>query len=442
MPPRTRYAPVGASHVAYQVSGDGPVDVLFIPEFATHVEMMWEEPHFVRVLERLQAFGRLITFDKRGTGLSDPVAVADATMVENWVADAVAVLDDVGSRRAAVIAAGAGVPAALMLAATHPRRTIALALLNGWVRLARADDFPIGHPPDMLEAVPDYFNNTWGTGDGLRYFAPDLARDPRVLEWFGRYERNSTSPGMAVAVNRVSSELDLRPILTSIQVPTLVMHRERDMVLPCSQGRFIAEHISGAELRVLPGESHVVFGPDADEWLDEAEEFITGRRGEERVNRVLATMLFTDLVGSTETAERLGDDRWKDLLDRHDAAVRTEIARFSGKERETTGDGFLVTFAGPAHAIRCAMATGAAVRSLGLEIRAGVHTGEIELRGDGMDGIGVHIANRVMAAAGPSEVMVSRTVVDLVAGSGLEFEPRGEHKLKGVSGSWQLYALT
>ena len=297
MRPRTRYAPVGASHVAYQVSGDGPIDVLFIPEFATHVEMMWDEPQFVRVLERLQAFGRLITFDKRGTGLSDPVAVADATMVENWVADAIAVLDAVGSRRAAVIAAGAGVPAALMLAATHPRRTIALALLNGWVRLARADDFPIGHPPDMLEAVPDYFNNTWGTGDGLRYFAPDLARDPRVLEWFGRYERNSTSPGMAVAVNRVSSELDLRPILTSIQVPTLVMHRERDMVLPCSQGRFIAEHIAGAELRVLPGDSHVVFGPDADEWLDEAEEFITGRRGEERVNRVLATMLFTDLVG-------------------------------------------------------------------------------------------------------------------------------------------------
>ncbi len=440
--PATRYAPVGpVGHVAFQVSGDGPIDLLFIPEFATHVEMMWEEPHFARVLERLQAFGRLITFDKRGTGLSDPVAIADATMVENWVADAVAVLDAVGSRRAAVVAAGAGVPAALMLAATHPRRIVALALLNGWVRLSRADDYPIGHAPDMLDAVPDYFGNTWGTGDRLRYFAPDLARDPRVLEWFGRYERNSTSPGMAVAVNEVSRKLDLRSILPAIRVPTLVMHRRHDVVLPCAHGRFIAENIPDAELRVLPGESHVVFGPDADDWLDEAEEFITGRRGGERVNRVLATMLFTDLVGSTAIAERVHDDRWKELLDRHDAAVRHEITRFSGNEREATGDGFLVTFAGPAQALRCAMAIGDSVRLLGMEIRAGVHTGEIELRGGGVDGIGVHIANRVMAAAGPSEVMVSRTVVDLVAGSGFEFEPRGDHELKGVSGSWQLYAL-
>jgi class 3 adenylate cyclase len=437
----TRYAPVGADHVAYQVSGNGPVDVLFIPEFATHVEMMWDEPQYVRVLERLQTFGRLITFDKRGTGLSDPVAVADATMVENWVADATAVLDAVGSRRAAVIAAGAGVPAALMLAATHPERAIALVLLNGWVRLARADDFPIGHPPDLLEAMPDYFDTTWGTGDELRYFAPGLARDPRVVEWFGRYTRNSSSRGMAVAVSQVSKELDLRSVLTSIRVPTLVMHRERDIVVPCAQGRFIAEQISNAELRVLPGDSHVAFGPDADEWLDEAEQFITGRRGVERANRILATMLFTDLVGSTNTAERLGDDRWKDLLDRHDAAVRAEIARFTGKEWKTTGDGFLVTFGGPAQAIRCAMAVGASLRPLDLEVRAGVHTGEVELRGDGVDGIGVHIANRVMSAAGPSEVMVSRTVVDLVAGSGLEFEPRGEHTLKGVSGTWELYAL-
>jgi class 3 adenylate cyclase len=219
------------------------------------------------------------------------------------------------------------------------------------------------------------------------------------------------------------------------------MHRQRDVVLPCAHGRFIAERISGAELRLLPGDSHVVFGPDSDEWLDEAEEFITGRRVEERANRVLATMLFTDLVGSTPMAEQLGDDRWKELLDRHDAAVRAEITRFSGTERDTTGDGFLITFAGPAHAIRCAMAISESLRPLGLEIRAGVHTGEVELRSYGVNGIGVHIANRVMAAAGPSEVMVSRTVVDLVAGSGLEFEPRGEHVLKGVSGSWQLYAL-
>lgn len=433
---------MGAAHVAYQVSGDGPIDVLFIPEFATHVEMMWDEPHFVRVLERLQAIGRLITFDKRGTGLSDPVDVSDATMVENWVADGIAVLDDVGSRRAAVVAAGGGAPAALMLAATHPRRIIAMALLNGWVRLSQADDFPIGHPKDMLEVAPDYFRSTWGTGDELRYMAPGLARDPRVIEWFGRYERNSTSPGMVAAANRVMRELDLRPVLTTIQVPTLVMHRERDIVLPVAQGRFIAEHISGAELRILPGESHVAFGPDADEWLDDVEEFITGRRDAERTNRVLATMLFTDLIESTQVAERLGDDRWKDLLDRHDAAVRAEIARFSGKERDTAGDGFFATFAGPAHAIRCAVAIGDSVRSLGLDVRAGVHTGEIELRGDNVGGIGVHIASRVMAAAGPSEVMVSRTVVDLVAGSGLEFEPRGEHHLKGVSGSWQLYALS
>jgi class 3 adenylate cyclase len=214
------------------------------------------------------------------------------------------------------------------------------------------------------------------------------------------------------------------------------------MVLPPAQGRYIAAQIAGAELRVLPGESHVVFGPDADEWLDEVEEFLTGRRGEERANRVLTTMLFTDLVASTETAERLGDDRWKDLLDRHDAAIRAEITRFSGKERDTAGDGFFVTFAGPAQALRCAMAIGAAVRDLGLEMRAGVHTGEVELRGEGVGGIGVHIASRVMAAAGASEVLVSRTVVDLVAGSGLEFEPRGEHTLKGVSGSWQLFALS
>ena len=247
---------------------------------------------------------------------------------------------------------------------------------------------------------------------------------------------------MAVAVNEVSRKLDLRSILPAIRVPTLVMHRRHDMVLPCAHGRFIAENIRDAELRVLPGESHVVFGPDADDWLDEAEEFITGRRGGERVNRGAPTMLFTDLVGSTAIAERVHDDRWKELLDRHDAAVRHEITRFSGNEREATGDGFLVTFAGPAQALRCAMAIGDSVRLLGMEIRAGVHTGEIELRGGGVDGIGVHIANRVMAAAGPSEVMVSRTVVDLVAGSGFEFEPRGDHELKGVSGSWQLYTLT
>jgi class 3 adenylate cyclase len=439
--PPIRYARAGDAYIAYQVSGDGPLDILLIPEAASHLELMREEPHFVRVLERLEAFGRLIVFDKRGTGLSDPVAITDAVVAENWVADAIAVLDEIGSRRAAVIACGGGVQTALLLAAMHPRRVVAQVLLNGWVRLARADDYPIGFPDDMLDEMPRYFERMWGTGDLLRYMAPELARDPRVVTWWARYERNATSPGVARALNVVPRVQDFRPVLKSVRVPTLVMHRERDIQIPCAHGRYIAEHIRGAKLRILGGESHLVFGPDADEWLDEAEEFLTGRRDAERTNRVLTTLLFTDIVRSTEVVTELGDERWKELLDRHDDVVRRELTRFGGRERDTAGDGFLATFTGPAHAIRCARSIAEAVRDLGLEVRTGVHTGEVELRTEGLGGIAVHLAHRVMERAGPSEVVVSRTVVDLVAGSEITFEDRGEHELKGVPGTWSLYAV-
>ena len=438
--PKTRYAKSGDVHIAYQVVGDGPIDIVFVPGWFSHVENNWERPEIAYFLERLASFGRLIVFDKRGTGLSDPVAVSSPPTTEQRMDDVRAVLDAVGSERAALIGLSEGGPMCMLFAATYPERTGGLVLTGTFARLLATDDYPIGFDRATVERLGDRMSERWGEGLILAFAAPS-ADTPEARQIQGQYERAAASPGMVKALNDLNLEFDVRGVLDAIHVPTLVLHREGDRMVPLAMGRYLAEKITGAKLVVVPGIDHVPWVGDVDLFCDEIEEFLTGARHVAQPDRVLATVLFADIVGSTERAAELGDRRWRDLLDRFYESTRRQIERFGGRQVKTTGDGILATFDGPARAVRGASAIVSSVRALGLEVRAGLHTGECEVMGADVGGIAVHIGARVASLARPGEVLVSRTVKDLVVGSGHSFADRGDHELKGVPGSWQLFSV-
>jgi pimeloyl-ACP methyl ester carboxylesterase len=440
---RTRYAkaPDGVS-IAYQVVGDGPRDLVWVPGWVSHIEAAWEEPTLARFFERLASFSRLILFDKRGTGLSDRVAESDLPTLEMRVADVLTVCDAVGSDRAALFGVSEGAPMCVLFAATHPERTSAIVLFGGYAKRLEAPDYPIGGSRQAHEAFMQEIADDWGGPVGLDVRAPSRIGDKRFRTNWARYLRLGASPAAVVALSSMNAEIDVRPILASTRVPTLVLHRTGDRTIPLAAGRDLAAHIPGAKMVEMPGEDHLPWIGDADRVVGEIEEFLTGVRHHPEHDRVLATVLFTDIVGSTERAAELGDKTWGDLLAAHHALVREQLARYGGREVGTAGDGFLATFDGPARAIRCALALASAVRPIGLEIRAGLHTGEIELEPDGgVRGLAVHIGARIAAMAGAGEVLTSRTVKDLVAGSGLSFQDRGEAVLKGVPDEWQIFAV-
>jgi len=432
------YAKSGDLSIAYTVFGDGP-DLLVAPGFISHLDLIWEERLDAHFFSRLASFRRVITFDKRATGLSDPAA--HAPTLEECVDDMRAVMEAAGSERADVFGISEGGTMAMLLAAAHPDRVNALALYGTFARLLEAPDYPSGVSAQQLGKLAEISTAGWGEGVGLGAWAPSRQNDAELRQWWARLQRVAASPGMVRNIFALYPELDIREVLPAIQAPTLVLHRRGDRMVDIAMGRYLAGHIPGAKLVELEGTDHLFFTGDADVILDEIQEFLTGVRPQPLVERVLATVLFTDIVGSTQRAADLGDERWLELLHSHDTVVRRQLDRFQGREVNTMGDGFMATFAGPARAIRCATAIRDAVRAIGLEVRAGLHTGEVELSDGDVAGIAVHLAARVAAAAREGEVLVSRTLVDLVAGSGLVFVARGEHTLKGVPGEWELYAV-
>jgi class 3 adenylate cyclase len=434
----TQYAKKGEAHVAYQIVGDGPLDLVLVSTWFSHLEARWDFPGFAYYLRRLSSFSRLISFDKSGIGLSDPIPSRTPPPLEDWMDDVRAVMDAAGSERAAIVSANDGALMAALFAATHPERTSALVLVNGTARLAAAPDYEIGVPPEEQERLISIVEQTWGRGDVMAAINPSLADDPEQARAWGRFFRHSASPATAAAVIRMLFELDVRDVLATISVPTLVVNRSDSPVITVDQGRYVADHIEGARFAAVPGADYGLALGDIDVVLDEVEEFLTGARHAQLTDRVLATVLFTDIVDSTGQAVALGDARWRELLEAHDQLARTEVARFGGQIPEFAGDGMLATFDGPARAVRCAFVLRDRVRTLGLHIRAGLHAGEVERRGRQVAGIGVHIAARILSLAGPDDVLVSRTVRDLVAGSGLTFDDRGTHTLKGVPEEWQV----
>lgn len=442
--PATQYAQSGEVSIAYQVTGNGPVDLILTPGFVSHLDCSWEEPSFARCLQRLASFCRLIQFDKRGTGLSD--REAGIPSLEQRMDDIRAVLDSAGSRRASILGVSEGGPMSALFAATYPARTEALILYGTYARTAWAPDYPWGSRIDNADARDEETRKTWGSPASIRsmlagWLAPSMANDERFCEWMGKFTRLAASPGAAVALRRMNRSIDVRDILPSIHVPTLVLRRVEDPVSPLEACRYLVDHIPGAKYVELPGRDHMYFVGDADAFVDEIQEFLTGARSAPVPDRILATVLLTDIADSTRRAAESGDQRWRELLGNHNALAQKAIARFRGRAVKSTGDGFLATFDGPARAVKCAFAIRDESRQLGLAIRAGLHTGEIELIGDDIGGIAVHIAARVAATAQADEVWTSRTVKDLVAGSGLEFSERGDFELKGLPGTWPLFMV-
>ena len=438
--PTTQYAKSGGLNIAYQVVGDGSFDLLYVPGFISHLEAGWEVPFFAGLFKRLASFARLITFDKRGTGLSD--RPGGWPTFEERMDDIRAVLDAAGSKRAALFGISEGGPMCMLFAATYPDRVTSLGLYGCAPRFSRAPDWPWAAAPEVQSSFLDWVEKHWGVGKVLPTFVDGLVTDERERASIGRYERYAASPGAARSNLKMNLEIDVRAVLPAIRVPTMVIHCVGDPMAPIDAGRYLAEHIPGARLLELPGEFHVSARPgEAEEATGALEEFFTGTRRDYEVDRVLATILFTDIVGSTERVSTIGDRRWRELLDEHDRLVRREITRFQGREIKTTGDGFLSAFDGPARAIRCARAIRSAASQLGLGVRSGLHTGECEVRGDDLAGVAVHIGSRVAGLGGPGEVLVSGTVKELVVGAGIEFEEHGEHELKGVPGTWKLFAV-
>lgn len=435
--PPVRYARSGDVNIAYQVVGDGPLDLVLVPGFISHLDLDWDEPRSAHLLRRLVSFSRLIRFDKRGTGLSDrPGGLPD---LETRMDDVRAVLDTVGSERAALFGYSEGGPMSVLYAGTYPERTTALVLYGTYAkRRDPDDDYPWAPTWAERQAYAGEIERTWDSDADMSRMSPGA--DEVLTRWWAERARAAASPGAARDLILMNSQTDIRALLPSIRVPTLVLHRRGDRDSRPQEGRYIAERIPGARFVELPGEEHLPW-IDADQILDVVEEFLTGARGAPEHDRVLATVLFTDIVGSTETAFAVGDRRWNDLLTLHHDFVRRELDRFRGREIATAGDGFLALFDGPARAIRCALAVRDKLHGAGIDIRAGLHAGEIELAGSDVRGVAVHIGARVASLGGRGEILVSRTVVDLVAGSGIEFEDRSEHELKGVPGSWRLFAV-
>lgn len=438
--PETRYAK--AAHdlrIAYQVVGDGPFDLVAVLGYVSHLELAWEDPAMADCLRGLASFSRLILFDRRGLGLSDPIQ--GAPTLEDRMQDLRAVMDAAESERAVLFGLSEGGPMSMLFAATYPDRVSALVLYGTFARLTVAVDYPWGYPTEVLEEFVEAKAENWGGDDTVDFFAPSRARDPEFRRSWAAFERRATSPGGYRALMAMNAETDVRDVLPSIQAPTLILHRSGDIPIRVGQGRYLSEHIAGARYVELPGNDHFFWVGDTGAIVDEVEEFLTGRRSPHDTDRVLATVLFTDIVGSTEQAAELGDAAWRVLLTRHDHLAERAVDRWRGELIKSTGDGVLATFDGPARAIRCATALRDALRDDDLDIRAGLHTGEIERRVGDVLGIGVHIASRVAAMAGPGEILVSRTVTDLVAGSGINFEDRGDHELKGVPGTWRLFTV-
>lgn len=435
--PETLYATTSGGRIRYQVVGTGPPDVLGTIPPSLPVDLMWDEPRFVRFLNGLSSFCRHIWFDSRGAGASDPITPLESRVIESVVDDMNAVLDELGCERVVVL--GAASHPALQFAATHPERTSALALINPNARMRWADDYPEGIPVEAVEALLAMVRDRWGTGEILGFFAPSVANDARFARWLARSERLSMPPRVASWVFRASFEVDVRHLLEAIRVPTLVVANAG--WFGREQSRYVVEHIDGARYLELPGADSLFFVGETGPLLDAIEEFVTGGLPRHDVNRMLATVMFTDVVGSTDQAAAMGDRRWSELIATHDDVTRAELENFRGREIRTTGDGFLASFDGPGRAVRCACAIRDAVRAIGIEVRVGVHTGEIELHAENIGGIAVNIAQRVQALAQPNEVLVSRTVADLVAGSGIAFVDRGSHALKGVPNQWQLFAV-
>ena len=437
--PQTQYARKGDAHIAYQIVGEeNTLDIVLVSTWFSHVEARWDLPGYAHYLRRLSSFSRLISFDKYGIGLSDPIPSKELPPLEDWMDDVSAVMDAVGLERAAIIGAGEASPMAELFAATYPERTSALVLLNATARISAAPGYEVGAPPEVRERLISMVEQTWGRGDVIAAISPSLAGDAVALEAWGRFLRLSASPATAAAVMRMLFELDVRDVLPAIRVPTLVVHRQDNPIVTVDQGRYVADQIEGTKFVAVPGADYGLAVGDVDVLIDEVEEFLTGSRPAHATNRVLATVLFTDIVDSTPRAVELGDARWRELLERHDELAETEVVRFGGAIADFAGDGLLASFEGPARAVRCAFALRERLRMLGLEMRAGLHTGEVERRSEGIAGIGVHIAARVLALAGAGEVLVSRTVRDLVTGSGLTFVERGAHTLKGVPDQWEI----
>jgi class 3 adenylate cyclase len=440
--PETKFARSGDAHIAYQVVGSGPPDLVYVSGWVSNIGLCWEEPSYARFLSRLASFARLILFDKRGTGLSDRVPEQRLPTLEQRMDDVRSVLDNVGSDQAALFGVSEGGPLCELFAATHPERTSALVIYGSYARRRGAPDYPWGRSEVEMTKSFSEIEEGWGGPVGGALRAPTMVHDERFMRWWATYLMQSASPQAALTLTRMNGDIDVRPILSAINVPTLILHRTGDRVVKTGEARYVAEQIAEAKLILLDGDDHLPWVGDQDSILDEIEEHVTGIRRGPRSDRVLSTVLFTDIVASTETAGRLGDRRWRDLLEEHHALVRRELVRFRGREVDTAGDGFLATFDGPARAIHCALSILEEVRTLGLELRAGVHTGECEIVGHGVRGIAVHIGARVSSKAGPGEIFVSSTVKDLVAGSGLRFEDRGLHQLKGIPDEWRLYAVS
>jgi pimeloyl-ACP methyl ester carboxylesterase len=437
--PETRYARSGDAHLAYQVIGDGPIDFVLFGTFVSHVEMNWEHPSIARFMRGLASFSRLIVFDKRGVGMSDPAATDRPPTLEERMEDVRAVMDSAGSEQAALFGNSEGAQLAVLFAATYPERTVATVLCGGFACARREPAYPAGLPQSVIDAIVEIIERDWG-GDGvLDVVVPSIGEDRVARAWWRSYFRRSTSPGAAAAQVRLGCEGDARKVLGVVQCPTLVLHSADDAFVRAEHGRYLAQHIPGARYVELDGADHLPYLAAGDAIVEECREFLTGVREPAEPDRVLATVLFSDIVASTEQATALGDRRWRDRLDAHDTAVRRQLERFRGREVKTTGDGFLATFDGPARGIRCGWAIREAARAVGVDVRIGLHTGEIDLRGDDIGGV-VHVAERVCGHAGPGEVFVSEAVPLLVAGSGICFDDRGAHDLKGVPGMSRLFA--
>jgi class 3 adenylate cyclase/pimeloyl-ACP methyl ester carboxylesterase len=442
MAPTTRYARSGGASIAYQIVGEGPIDILFLPGWITQVEHLWESPAQRRFFERLAAFGRLILFDSRGTGLSD--RVLDGYTLEQDVEDALAVLDAAGSERTALLTYQVGGLLGALLAADHPERIGALIMYASLARTSWAPDYDWAMTRDEREAITERNIASWGetNTEAMSAWAPSMAEDPTLVAWFARLQRLAASPGEARIILDATADFDVREALPRVRVPTLIMHRPRELVWDVRHSHYLAEHIPGARYVELEGEDSLPFIGDSDAIVEEIEGFLTGGRSGGELARALLTVMFTDIVDATPRAAELGDGRWRDLLARHDEEVRKELDRFGGREVKTVGDGFLAIFDGPpSRALRCALAINGVARDLGVEVRIGMHTGECELIGEDVGGMAVHIASRVSDLAGAGEVLVSGTVFGTVVGGPFTFEHRGVHELKGVPGPWPLFAL-
>jgi|SRR5665213_736703 len=426
--PETRYALSGDVNIAYQVMGTGPVDIIMVPGLVSHIEFAHEMEAYTAFLRRLSAFARVVNFDKRGQGLSD--RISDAPSLEQRMDDVRAIMEAIGSERAAVIGFSEGCAMSALFAATYPERVSQLILFGGFAV-----------PTMLTEEGLAQRVKFWGTGAMIRTVRPSLATNPDAVALFAKFERLSASPGAIKAISLLNAKIDVRPILPTIQAPTLVLHRERDVQVPIALGRELAARIPNARWIEYPGDDHLFWYGETEALLGDIEEFITGHRDSASTDleRVLATVLFTDIIDSTRSAAEVGDQAWRRMLDNHDELARQVVRRHRGSLVKTTGDGILATFDGPGRAVRCALALGAAARQIGLPLRAGLHTGEIEMRGNDIGGIAVHVAARVMAQCQSSEVLVSRVVTDLVAGAGLQFSERGSYELKGIPGRWDLF---